>query len=106
MILIKSFIQQTFHGQQAISEFDLKNNLILEVKTFRVYDDDVITKAIIWFKKSQNHKVTAFNFKSKYVNHGKLKLTKKKLIKIHNQTINDDFLNKNFIEEEISKFNN
>lgn len=106
MKLIKSSIEQTFHGKQAISEFDLNNNLILEIKTFKTYDDDVITKAVIWFKKSQNHKTTAYNFKSINLNHGKLELTQNKLIELHNEAINDNFLNKDFIEEEINKFNN
>ena len=105
MKLIKSSIEQTFHGKQAISEFDLNNNFILEVKTFKTYDGDVITYAVIWFKKSQNHRTTAFDFRSKNINHGKLRLTQNKLIKFHNEAINDNFLNKSFIDEEINKFN-
>lgn len=99
-------IQQSCYGKQAISEFDLGNNLTLEVLTMKRFGGNVATSFQVWLNKSKSIRESAFNFKSRFINHGKVRMTEKKLIELHKQAItNREFLSENFIELEKAKFN-
>ncbi len=98
-------IENSFYGKQAISEFTLENNLVLEVITMKRFSGNVATSFQVWRKVSESLRETAFNFEGRFINHGKVRMTEKNLINLHLSTIRDnDVLNKNFIKSEINKF--
>jgi hypothetical protein len=105
MRAMKMKIEQSFYGKQAISEFELGNGLILEVLTMKRYGGNVATTFQVWKKISETSRQTAFDFKTRFIDHGKVRLTEKKLVELHNSAItNKNFLAENFIVVEQAKF--
>jgi len=98
-------IEETFHGKKARSEFNLGNGLILEVVTMKRYSGTVSTSFQVWKQISELSRQSAFDFNSRFIEHGKVRLTEKKLIELHNQALsNKEFLAENFIIAETAKF--
>lgn len=98
-------IEESFHGKKARSEFNLGNGLILEVVTMKRYSGNVSTSFQVWKQISEGSRQTAFDFNSRFIEHGKVRLTEKKLIELHNQAVNNkEFLTENFIITETVKF--
>lgn len=98
-------IEESFHGKKARSEFNLGNGLILEVVTMKRYSGTVSTSLQVWKQINEGSRQTAFDFNSRFIEHGKVRLTEKKLIELHNQALsNKEFLAENFIIAETAKF--
>lgn len=97
-------IELTYHGKLATTEFEVGGGLILEAITMKRYGGNTATTFQIWKIINQNSRETALDFRTHFIDHGKVRLTEKKLIELHNQAINNkDLLTKNFIAVEKTK---
>jgi hypothetical protein len=97
-------IGQNAFSKTATTEILLENNFIIEVLTMKRYGGAVATSFMIWKKLKEGIKQSAINFKCQSINHGKVRLTEKKLIELHNLALKEKDNFQSFFEQEIKKY--
>lgn len=98
-------IENTFHGRTATTEIQLGNSFLIEVLTMKRYSGDTITNFTVYKQIKEGLRQTSFNFKSVSINHGKVRLTEKKLIELHNEALAKKEEFQDHFQEQLKNFN-